>query len=155
MIEDKNEQITGVDEKIGVTLHDNKTTATRRLTAKEKRYVEAIAEGKTRRDAVRGAYDVKPDGSVKTLDKMADLIEKRPAVMALLQRHEEEAQQSVIDVMRYAREYGSTRDRDGAQYARVALDGANSLLDRIHGKAKQSIDVQSTTVNINIDLSDM
>lgn len=125
----------------------------RRVTAKEKAYVAAIAEGKTRRDAVKGAYDVKPNGSVKTLDKMADLIEKRPAVMALLQKHEEEAQEVVVDVMRYAKEYGSTRDRDGAQYARVALDGANSLLDRIHGKAMQQIQMNSTSVNINVDLS--
>lgn len=147
---DKIEQTTDVTPKNGVMQHDTKQ---RRLTAKEKAYVAGIAEGKTRRQAIKDAYDVKPDGSVKTLDKMADLIEKRPAVMALLQKHEEEAQETVVDVMRYAREYGSTRDRDGAQYARVALDGANSLLDRIHGKAMQQIQMNSTSVNINVDLS--
>ena len=147
---DKIEQTTDETPKKPVVQDDKPL---RRVTAKEKAYVAAIAEGKTRRDAVKGAYDVKPNGSVKTLDKMADLIEKRPAVMALLQKHEEEAQEVVVDVMRYAKEYGSTRDRDGAQYARVALDGANSLLDRIHGKAMQQIQMNSTSVNINVDLS--
>lgn len=112
-----------------------------------------IASGLTRRDAIRQAYDVKPDGSVKTLDKMAELIEKRPAVLELLHKHEMEAQEAVLDIMRYAKDYGSTRDRDGAVYARVAMDGANSLLDRIHGKATTVVEQHTTGVTLTIDLS--
>lgn len=124
-----------------------------RLTAREKGYIRSIAEGKTRRQAIRDNYNVKPDGSVKTLDKMADLIEKRPLVLEVLQRNEREAQETITDVMQYSRRYGATRDRDGAQYARVAIDGANSILDRLHGKARQQVDVQATSLSINIDLS--
>jgi len=125
----------------------------RRLTGKEQKYINAIAQGSTRRSAVRQAYDVKDDVSVKTLDNMAQRIEKRPEVLAVLQANELVAQEVVADVMNYSRELGKSGSKEGGQYARVALDGANSLLDRIHGKAKQSIDVQSTSVNINIDLT--
>lgn len=148
------DQITDTTTEKVVTQHDNATVKQhRRVTAKEKGYVAAIAEGKTKRDAVRTAYNVNPLASVKTLDKMAANIEKRPVVLALLNKHEEEAQESVLDVMRYSRDWGKSGTKDGAQYARVALDGANSLLDRVHGKAKQSVEVTSTAVNLNIDLS--
>ena len=107
----------------------------------------------TRRDEERNSYDVKSGVSVKTLDNMASRIEKRPQVLAVLQAHEIEAQETVTDVMQYSRDIGRNGGKEGGQYARVALDGANSLLDRIHGKAMQSVQVQSTSVNINIDLT--
>lgn len=125
----------------------------KKLTAKELGYISSIAQGRTRRQAVKDNYDVKQGVKPRTLDNMASAIEKRPMVLALLNEHEREAQESVLDVMRYSKEHGRSGTKDGAQYARVALDGANSLLDRVHGKAKQQIEVQSTTLAISIDLT--
>ena len=133
--------------------NNTSVTANRRLTGKEKEYIRGIASGKTRRQAVRDSYDVKSGVSLKTLDNMASRIEKRPQVLAVLQQHETEAQQTVTDVMQYSRDIGRNGTKEGGQYARVALDGANSILDRLHGKAMQSVQVQSTSVNINIDLT--
>lgn len=124
----------------------------RRLSGKELGYLRSIAQGKTRRQAVLENYDVKDDIKSHTLDNMASAIEKRPQVLEALEAYQVQAQQTVIDVVEYSKAFGATGSKEGAQYARVAVDGANSLIDRIHGKARQQIDVQSTTLAINVNL---
>lgn len=123
------------------------------LTPKEAGYIKSIAQGSTRRDAIRANYNVKPDISPHTLDNMASAIEKRPQVARVLARYSEQAEQAVIEVLEYSKRYGATGTKEGAQYARVALDGANSIIDRVHGKATQRIEQQSAVVTVAIDLS--
>ena len=125
----------------------------RPLTYKEIGYIRDRVGGKTQRQAVLDNYNIKPGASTNTLDNMAAKIEKRPSVLAVLEKNQEEAQQTVLDVMRYSREIGKGGGKDGASYARVAVDGANSLLDRVHGKAKQQLEIQSTSLAISIDLT--
>lgn len=129
------------------------TTKKRRLSGKELGYITAIASGMTRRDAVRASYDVKDGISRHTLDNMASAIEKRPEVLNVLLKHEQEAQETVADVMRYSRTLGATGSKEGAQYARVAVDSGNSILDRIHGKATTVVEQHTTGVTLTIDLS--
>lgn len=109
--------------------------------------------GHTKRDAVKIAYDVSPDASIASVDQMAQKVEKREPVLHILKQAEQEAQEALIDVMRYSSKLGSSGTRDGASYANVAVTASNSVLDRIHGKAKQSIDMQVNSVTIDIDLT--
>lgn len=125
---------------------------TARLTKKQKKFVANIAAGMTKVDAVKDAYDVKSD-NYTTHSSLASQVSRSPAVMEVLEAMNVEAQESLKDVLRASSRFAQEGTRDGATYAGVAVTAANTILDRLHGKARQQIDVQSTAVNINIDLS--
>ena len=143
------EQNTGVQAKKG-------GDAGRDLTSKEQAYLAYRIQHPTspKADAVKAVYDVKADIKNETLRKMAQKIENRPPVLAVLQRHAIEAEELLTELMTVTTDYARSGTKEGAQYAGVAERTLNSVLDRLHGKAKQSIDVQSTSVNLNIDLSE-
>lgn len=148
---DKIEQTTDVTPKNGVMQHDKQ----RPLTGKERAYIEYRVENptSTKAEAIRAVYDVSETTKKKTLENMASTIEKRPAVLAVLNKHAIEAEETLADVMKYSRIHGSSGTKEGASYAQVAERTANSILDRLHGKAMQQIQMNSTSVNINVDLS--
>lgn len=148
---DKIEQTTDGTPKKPVVQDDEK----RPLTGKERAYVQYRVENptSTKAGAVRAVYDVSEDTKKKTLENMATVIEKRPAVLAVLNKHAIEAEETLADVMKYSRIHGSSGSKEGASYAQVAERTANSILDRLHGKAMQQIQMNSTSVNINVDLS--
>lgn len=125
----------------------------RRLTLKETKYLQARSEGLSQDKAVAVAYDVKDGIKKRTLENMARNIEKRKPVLAILEKQSERAQELLTKLMEDTSRLSSSGDKEGAQYAGVAEKVMNSLLDRVHGKAKQSIDVQSTSVNVNVDLT--
>lgn len=124
-----------------------------RLSNKQIEYLKHRTAGSTKRDAVKRAYNVSPTASNKSLDNMASAIEKSPLVLEVLESMNEQAQDSIRTVLEHSTEFSKSGDKTGALYATVALQASNSVLDRIHGKAKQSIDIQSTSVNLNIDLT--
>lgn len=106
----------------------------------------------TKVEAVKSAYDLKT-GNEGTAYALAAQVSKSPAVMEVLESMNVEAQESLKNVLRASTSFAQEGTRDGATYAGVAVTAANTILDRLHGKARQQIDVQSTAVNINIDLS--
>jgi hypothetical protein len=99
-------------------------------------------------------YNVKKEGS--TARTVAAQTLAKPSVQMALAQYAQKAEDTLIEVMAYSKEYGRTKSQQkgqGSAYAAVAARIADSVLDRVHGKAKQSIDVTSTSVNLNIDLS--
>lgn len=127
----------------------------RAMTPKETAYVKYLNDHPTatKREAIRAVYDVKDGVAVKTLDNMARNIEKRKPVLAILEKQSDRAQELLTVLMEDTASLSKSGTKEGAQYAGVAEKVMNSLLDRVHGKAKQSIDVQSTSVNVNVDLT--
>lgn len=125
---------------------------TARLTKKQQKFVKNIAAGMTKRAAVIDAYDTKTT-NYGTVTQLANTVARSPRVMAVLEAMNIEAQESLKDVLRASTEFAKEGTRDGASYAGVAVTAANTILDRLHGKARQQIDVQQTAVQINIDLS--
>lgn len=127
----------------------------RPLTEKERAYVEYRIRNPraTKKEAMKATADVRRDLSDKTYNNMATAIEKRPAVLAVLTEHAEKSERMLVQLAEAVTEYAMTGTKEGAMYASTAERVLNSMLDRVHGKAKQSIDIQSTAVNINIDLS--
>lgn len=123
------------------------------LTAKQAAYVKGVAEGKKKVDAVRDAYNItNPNSDVPK--QMAKMLDKNPTIMAFLAEHQREMEEAVIDVVRDAKRKAIDGDNSaGAMYARVAVDGSNSILDRLHGKASQNINMNVQAVNLNVDLS--
>jgi hypothetical protein len=78
---------------------------------------------------------------------------RKPAILSVLNEKAEEAERTLTEVMDTAKSFSNLGNTAGANYAATSASIANSILDRLHGKAKQSIDVTSTSVNLNIDLS--
>lgn len=71
-----------------------------------------------------------------------------PLIQVILSGADNEAQESILKVMRT-----STGLRKDSRHAEVALKAAQDVQDRLHGKAKQQIDIQSTMLNITLDLT--
>lgn len=66
---------------------------------------------------------------------------RKPQVQAYLRDHEVEAQQTIIEMQQQRED------------KRLAFDAARDIQDRIHGKAKQMVEVNSTAISLSIDLS--
>lgn len=77
----------------------------------------------------------------------------KPNILNELAKHSSNAEYTLIELMEVSKEYAKEGGRDGASYASVAVQTANSILDRVHGKATQRIEQQSTAVVIQIDLT--
>jgi hypothetical protein len=124
----------------------------RPLTRKQKAFVQYLlshpkASGA---EASRATYDVTSDLSAR---QQAHDVLTSPNVQAELTKYSPEAQNTLLDVMRTSTEMMHADVSRAVDWAANARMTADSLLDRVHGKAKQSIDVTSTSVNLNIDLS--
>lgn len=93
------------------------------------------------------------DISFKTASTRLSEIRKKPEVMAILHEYEEKAQRGLVEVADYSTKLGKMGGKDGAAYASVALTAHDKILDRVHGRAKQSLDVTTRSVTINMDLT--
>lgn len=80
-------------------------------------------------------------------------LDKDKAVLRYLRDYSEASQRALIEVAETSKEFSKLGNAAGAQYASVAEKAFNSIIDRVHGKAKQVVDVNNTTLNISIDLS--
>lgn len=129
--------------------------AHRPLTGKERAYIAHRIKNPTatKADAIKAVYNVKETTTNKTMRNMATAIERRPSVLAILTDHAERAESMLVELAEHTTEYAKTGTKEGALYAGVAERTLNSMLDRVHGKAKQSVEVQSTQLNITIDMS--
>jgi hypothetical protein len=130
-----------------------KKNAQRPLTYKEREYIKQRISGKTQPQAVQAVYDVRTGVAERTLKNMAQRIEHRPAVLAVLTEHATRAEEMLVKLAEDTSRFASSGTKEGAMYASTAERTLNSMLDRVHGKAKQSIDVQSSSVSISIDMS--
>jgi len=146
------EQNRGDGEK---TVLPGETKQHRKLTGKEQAYLQYRIEHPlaTKPEAIKAVYDVKPETTNKTMRNMASIIEKRPAVLSILTAHAERSEQLLTELMEDTVRFSKSGTKEGAQYAGVAERTINSVLDRVHGKAKQTLDVTSKSVNISVDLA--
>jgi hypothetical protein len=132
------------------------TPPTRPLTRKQTAFIKHIVDNpkSTGVEAAQAVYG-KPDKPISYRTANAIAVEnlQKPAILLELAKHSQTAENTLLDVMNVSREYAKTGDKSGAQYASVAVQTANSILDRLHGKAKQTTEVEQRSVNINIDLS--
>lgn len=123
------------------------------LTRKENNFVRHIVENPrlSATSAVQSTYNAK---TYNTAKHMASEIMAKPHIQAELAKYDGEAQVTVYEVMKYSKEYGREGGKEGASYAGVALSAANSLLDRIHGKATQRTENLNVAVELNVNLAE-
>ncbi len=122
------------------------------LTHKQKAFADEIITNpkQSNTEAALKTLDV---NSLNAAAVSAHTMMKNPKVQAYLQKHSQRAEDVMLEVMEYSRIYGKTGGKEGAAYAAVAVTVAKDVFDRIHGKATQKIETQSTSVNVNIDLT--
>lgn len=139
----------------GTTVLPYKAPELRPLTRKETAYIKYLNDNPTasKRQAVKAVYDIAPTASTNTADKMIAKIEKRPSVLAILNAHASRAEELLQELTETSMEYARGGGKDGASYAGVAEKALNSVLDRVHGKATQTVDMNVQAVNLNIDLT--
>lgn len=160
ILTDNNEQITDTGDKNTNTLRDTLKEQPRRinrnelrpLTRKQQAFVKHLIENPkdSATQAVKNTYNVSTQRSAEVI---ASENLSKPEIQIALYESSELAQETVIDVMNYSRKLGKSGTKEGASYASVALSGARDILDRVHGKARQQVEVQSTSVSININLA--
>ena len=124
----------------------------RKLTRKQKAFADQLIANPTmsgKAAALKAYGNIAPG----TAEQVAHYNMKSPLVQAYMQKHSELAQEAMLELLANSRQFAKGGDRDGAAYAGVAFNIAKDIMDRVHGKATQKIEQQSTSVTISIDLS--
>jgi phage terminase small subunit len=75
---------------------------------------------------------------------------KEPKVLKYLNKHLDKAEITVLDVMQ-----NSSQLKDEPAHAAIALKAADSVIDRLMGKATQRIEQQTNVVTLSLSLKDI
>lgn len=123
-----------------------------KLTRKQRVFADELLSNPkgSMTDAAEKAYDVVKRDTAKVI---AHQNINKPNIMAYLELHADKALQDNLEIAKYSKEFGSEGGRDNAPYAEVARKINESLLDRRYGKARQQVEVTSTSLNLTIDLT--
>lgn len=110
-----------------------------KLTRKQKMFADALIKDpkKSGSEVVKQIYNVNTDNTARSI---ASENLTKPNILAYMVEKSTLAEQRIIQLMRSDNE-------------RIALDASKDILDRVHGKATQRIEQQSTSVKISIDLT--
>lgn len=122
--------------------------STKALTRKQKAFADELISN-PKQSATKAALK-SYNTTYETAKQIAHENLTKPNILKYLSKYEELAEITVIDVMQNSRSL-----KDEPSHAQVALRAADSVLDRLRGKATQRTEVTSTSVNLNLDLSDV
>lgn len=124
-----------------------------KLTYKQNQFVQTLVQNPTMKptDAVRAVYDHGSEGSVRV---MAHQLMHNQNVELELAKYTGYAKTSLIKVISEAESrLDGASDKDVAPLLAVMEKTANSVVDRVEGKAQSNVNVSIQAVNLNIDLS--
>ena len=121
----------------------------RQPTRKQKEFARIIAtEPKTSQtEAYIRAYNTEGYNSRGAITEEAKKTLRNPSVQMELSKYSDLAEQKIVNTIREWGDHEKPRQRE------IAMDMAKFVHDKVHGKAKQRHEVQSTSVNINLDLT--
>lgn len=109
------------------------------LKTNSKKVLDIIA-AQPKRNASAAYKQIHPAASDLTARNNASQLLKKPEAIIYLQAHTDKAISTVVELM--------DKGKDN-----VRLAAAQDVLDRTHGKAKQTTEVTSTSVAFSIDLT--
>lgn len=124
-----------------------------KLTKKTNSFIKQIVDNpkiSATQAMVQSDFDIK---SRDTARMMASEYLAKPNVLTELSKYSLDSELTLIKLMNTSSKFSETGTKEGASYATVALNTANSILDRLHGKATQTVSTSSTAVTLNIDLT--
>jgi phage terminase small subunit len=123
------------------------------LTGKQKAFADYLLANPTKPKAdavIQAGYKIAKRG---TASQVAHENLKKPEIMLYLAKHSDTASNTVLEVLNHSKQQMYSDDKRGVDWGNLAEKTANSILDRVHGKARQQIEVQSTHVSITLDLT--
>ncbi len=78
---------------------------------------------------------------------------RNPNIQAYMTKHSDIATEAMMETLAVSRAYAKKGNTSGAAYAGVVATISKDIHDRVYGKATQRLEVQSTKVSVNIDLT--
>ena len=120
-----------------------------KLTNKQKAFVQELLTNPkaTKTSAYLKAYDVKPGTKLNSIHKQAVDTYSNPKVISVLSGYNDIVEESLINVVKDWGREENTRKRE------IALNNAQYIHDKVHGKATQQIETKQSVVSISIDLT--
>lgn len=119
------------------------------LTKKQRTVVDTYLSDKnvTKQQAYLSGFNVRPGTTKASIAAQTTKTFNNPLVKMELAKHNSRVEQVLYNTMD---EWGSEQN---SRKREIAVDTAKYIHDKIHGRSKQQIEVQSTTVTIGIDLT--
>lgn len=122
------------------------------LSRKQKAFADHLLANPKRpsSEAVMQAYEVKDKNVAKV---MAYENLKKPNIQAYLELHADKALKDNLEIAQFSKVYAEAGGSVGSSYAGIAAGINKDILDRTYGKAKQQIEMNSTSLSLTIDLT--
>ena len=117
------------------------------LKDNSKRILDIVAT-QTEQNATEAYRQIHPNAKDITARVNAYKLMQKPEAQLYLQQHIDRAKATKLRVLDLA-----DKKQDSVQWQRLGNEVAEQVLDRALGKATQRIEQQSTSVNLNIDLT--
>lgn len=123
-----------------------------KLTRKQRAFADSLLANPkdTGAKAVLNSYDVTSKEVAKVI---AHQNLQKPNIQAYLELHANKALQDNLEIAEYAKQYGKEGGKEGASYSSVASSINKDILDRTYGRARQQVEMTSTSLNLTIDLT--
>lgn len=117
-----------------------------KLTRKQQHFVDLLLSDKkiSATESARRSYNTTTSNSASLI---ASENLRKPQIISYLAKHSNTVEQVLINTMTEWQDHEKPRQRE------IAIDVAKYVHDKIHGKAKQITEVQSSGVTLNIDLT--
>lgn len=130
----------------------DKSSEIPKLTRKQKAFADELLADKkiSATEAVRRTYNVSTTGS--SARAVASELLTKPSIIRYLDQNTDKAENTILEVMEVSKKYAKEGGKEGASYASVAVSSANSLLDRVFGKATQKVVTENSSVNVIVTL---
>lgn len=118
-----------------------------KLTRKQKAFADELINNpkQSATKAVLKTYNVT---KASTAGVVANENLKKPSIIKYLELHSDKAEEAIITVLNNA-----ISQTDSVGWQRLAKDTADSILDRVHGKATQKTETNTQNLNINVEAS--
>lgn len=126
----------------------------RPLTTKQRLFVQELINNpkQSATEAVKKVYKVK-DSESSTARTMASENLAKPNIKLELAKYQNNAELAIIEVLEQSKKKMYEDSKEAVQWAVNTRQTADSILDRVLGKATQRVESTSTAVTLNIDLT--
>lgn len=116
------------------------------LTRKQKAFADTLLNDKkiSATQAVKATYNTTTDHSAEVI---AHENLRKPEIVSYLESHGDMIEQVLVNTIK---DYATS---DDIKQRTLAINTGEWIHDKIHGKAKQQIDVRSQAITLNIDLT--
>lgn len=120
-----------------------------KLTRKQKAFVDTLVNNPkmTQAEAYKQAYNVAPTTTKNSIEVQASQTLRKPSVVSYLANYNDLIENTLLNTVNDWQAEDNTRKRE------IAVNTAMYIHDKIHGKAKQSIQTESKVVTIAINLT--